>query len=167
LVKDENPDFILHAIENALRYQQKSMQRKVIEREIFELVVDNQELIANGYNFAHFKKVLHDKIGDLVDGVIHTTITECAGCRNHLCHNIEVLTSLPQFTPESLMRRAATIRPCLSCSATAITRFSGKRGTYVPEAEQTKRGLCSTFLSLIILLRRSSSFWTKKRWSII
>src|SRR5574341_2497283 len=31
LVKDENPDFILHAIENALRHQQKSMQRKVIE----------------------------------------------------------------------------------------------------------------------------------------
>lgn len=98
LVKDENPDYILYAVENALRFQQKSMQRKAIEREIFERLLDHRELIANGYDFAYFKNVLREKIGDLIDGVVHTAITDCPGCENPLCHTIEHFSSLPQYS---------------------------------------------------------------------
>lgn len=97
LVKDENPDYILYAVEGALRFQQKSMQRKAIEREIFERLLDHQELIANGYNFAYFKNVLREKIGALVDGVVHTAITDCPGCENPLCQTSEIFSSMPQY----------------------------------------------------------------------
>ncbi|MGH7452838.1 MAG: response regulator, partial [bacterium] len=98
IVKDENPDFILRVIEQALHYQQKSMQRKAIEREIFERLLDNKELIANGYDFAYFKKVLREKIGALIEGVVHTAITDCAGCANQLCRASELINSLPQYS---------------------------------------------------------------------
>lgn len=98
LVKDENPDFILHAIDNALRHQQKSMQRKAIERELYDLLIDSPDLIANGYNFAHFKNVLREKIGVLVEDVIHTAIVECPGCAKPFCVNGEALVALPQFS---------------------------------------------------------------------
>jgi signal transduction histidine kinase/CheY-like chemotaxis protein len=98
LVKDENPDYILYAVEGALRFQQKSMQRKAIEREIFERLLDHQELIANGYDFAYFKNVLREKIGALVDGVVQTIVTDCPRCENPLCHTSENFSSLPQYS---------------------------------------------------------------------
>jgi signal transduction histidine kinase/FixJ family two-component response regulator len=98
LVKDENPDYILYAVENALRYHQKSMRRKAIEREIFELLLDNQKLIANGYDFSYFKNVLREKISALIEGVVYAAITDCSGCANPLCHLSENFSSLPQYS---------------------------------------------------------------------
>lgn len=98
LVKDEDPDFHLHTIEKALRYHQKSMQRKAIEREIYEmLIIDNDDLIKNGYDFAYFKNVLRKKVGGLVEGVINTTITDCAECAEKICQAAEGVCLPTQF----------------------------------------------------------------------
>jgi len=139
IVKDENPDFILRAIEQALHYQHKSMQRKVIEREIFELLIDNQEFIANGYDFAYFKKVLRGKIGDLVEGVIHIAITECSGCENPLCHNAEALGTLPQFNARIANAARGDYPPLFVLQRDGNHPFFRQTlKTYVPEAEQNK-----------------------------
>ncbi len=139
LVKDEDPDHILYAIEQALRYQQKSMQRKAIEREIFELLIDNQELIANGYNFAYFKNVLREKIGALVEEVIHTAIIECAGCTNPLCHNAEVLSSLPQFSARLANAVRGDYPPLFVLQRDGDHPFFRQAlKNYVPDAEHNK-----------------------------
>ncbi len=85
LVKDEDPELMLFTIENALRYHDKSAHGKIIEQEIYELLINNDSLIKNGYDFNYFKEVLKAKVGNLVDGVIHTTITDCVECENHIC----------------------------------------------------------------------------------
>ncbi|GEM_PF-1490276 len=87
LVKDEDPDFHLHIIEKALRYHQKSVQSKAIEREIYELLIDNDDLIKHGYDFGYFKSLLRRKMGALVDGVITTTMTDCAECAEQICQS--------------------------------------------------------------------------------
>jgi signal transduction histidine kinase/DNA-binding NarL/FixJ family response regulator len=139
LVKDENPDIMLHAIENALRYQQKAMQRKAIEREIFELLIDNQELIANGYNFVYFKKVLREKIGELVEDVIRTAITECAGCTNPICQNCEALDALPQFSTRLANAARGDYPPLFFLQRESNHPFYRQAlKTYVAEAEQNK-----------------------------
>jgi signal transduction histidine kinase/FixJ family two-component response regulator len=97
LVKDEDPDFHLHIIEKALRYHQKSVQRKAIEREIYELLIDNDDLVKNGYDFVYFKNILRKKIGALVDGVITTTMTDCAECSELVCQGSERACLPPQF----------------------------------------------------------------------
>lgn len=102
MVKDENPDYIPLVVERALRHQQKSMQRKKVEREIFEWLVGSQNLIANGYDFEFFKDVLRDKIGGLVEGVVQTAVTGCVGCRNAFCKTAEMRTQLPQFQAKLL-----------------------------------------------------------------
>jgi signal transduction histidine kinase len=85
LVKDEDPELMLYTIENALRYHEKSAHGKAIEQEIYELLINNDVLIKKGYDFNYFKEVLRQKVGNLVDGVIHTTITDCMECENHAC----------------------------------------------------------------------------------
>jgi len=97
LVKDEDPDFHLHIIERALRYHQKSEQREAIEREIYELLIDNDNLIKNGYDFKFFKNVLRQKISGLVEGVINTTITDCAECTEQICRFSDADCLPPQF----------------------------------------------------------------------
>lgn len=97
LVKDEDPDFHLHTIEKALRYRQRSAQHKAIEREIYELLINNDDLMKNGYDFEYFKDVMRGKIGDLIEGVIQTTITNCAECTNRLCQFSDDACLPPQF----------------------------------------------------------------------
>lgn len=97
LVKDEDPDFHLHIIEKALRYHQKSVQRKAIEREVYELLIDNDDLIKHGYDFGYFKNTLRKKIGALVDGVMATTITDCVECSEQFCQGAERACLPPQF----------------------------------------------------------------------
>lgn len=85
LVKDEDPELMLYTIENALRYHEKSAHGKIIEQEIYELLINNDSLIKKGYDFNYFKEVLKAKVGNLVEGVIHTAITDCVECENHIC----------------------------------------------------------------------------------
>ena len=85
LVKDEDPELMLYTIENALRYHEKSAHGKAIEQEIYELLINNDSLLKKGYDFNYFKEVLKAKVGNLVDGVIQTTITDCIECENHIC----------------------------------------------------------------------------------
>lgn len=112
LVKDEDPDFHLHTIEKALRYHQKSMQHKVVEREIYELLIENENLLKNGYDFEYFKNLMREKIGDLVDGVIKTTITDCSDCTNRVCQFVEE-TCLPPQLGARLLRSALGEHPPL------------------------------------------------------
>ena len=139
LVKDENPDFILHAVENALRYQQKSMRRKAIEREIFELLLDNQKLIANGYDFSYFKNVLREKISALIEGVVHTAIIDCAGCSNPLCHLSENFTAMPQYSIRLANAARGDSPPLFVLHREADQPyFREALKSYVAEAEQNR-----------------------------
>jgi signal transduction histidine kinase/FixJ family two-component response regulator len=111
LVKDEDPDFHLHTIEKALRYHQKSLQRKTTERERYELLIDNNELVKNGYDLEYFKDVIRAKIGDLVEGVIHTAITDCMTCTNRICQFYEDVCLPPQFGAKLLSSALGELPP--------------------------------------------------------
>jgi signal transduction histidine kinase/CheY-like chemotaxis protein len=103
LIKDEDPDFMLHTIESALRYHQKSIQRKLAEVEIYDLLVANEDLFRNGYRFDAFRKILTTKLGTLLDDVLHTEISDCAACAQHACYFADDGDLPPQFS-EKLKR---------------------------------------------------------------
>jgi signal transduction histidine kinase/CheY-like chemotaxis protein len=131
MVKDEDPYHILYAVEGALRYHQKTAQRKAIEREIYELLINNAEAIRNSYQFDYFKGVLQEKMGGLIDGVVSTAMLDCTDCTNHACLSYDsfclaeqfrarILTSIPGDHPPLFVMNADNGEPFFSH---AVHRF--------------------------------------------
>jgi len=136
LVKDEDPDFHLHIIEKALRYHQKSMHRKATEREIYDLLIDNDDLVKNGYDFVYFKDILGKKIGALVDGVITTTMTDCGECADQVCRNSEGGSLPPQFGAKLLSAALGEHSPLFVVHRDSNDPFFLRAVTRYVEAEQ-------------------------------
>lgn len=131
MVKDEDPHHILYAVEGALRYHQRATQRKAIEREIYDLLINNAEAIRSGYQFGYFKDVLQEKMGGLIDGVISTAMLDCTDCTNHACLSYDnfclpeqfrtrILTSLPGDHPPLFVMHSENGGPFFSH---AVHRF--------------------------------------------
>lgn len=80
LVKDDDPEFMHHTIESALRYHQKNLQRQKIEREIYELMIQDETFIRYGYDFDRFKMLLEEKTRKLIDNVVHSIVKDCSQC---------------------------------------------------------------------------------------
>ncbi|MDZ7343216.1 MAG: hybrid sensor histidine kinase/response regulator [candidate division KSB1 bacterium] len=125
MVKDEDPQNILYVVEGALRYHQKATQRKAIEQEVYNLFINNNDAIRNGYQFGYFKQVLQEKMGDLIDGVVSTAMLDCTDCTTRACLSYDnfclpeqfrarVLTSIPGDHPPLFVMHAENGEPFFS-----------------------------------------------------